>query len=251
MNPAIHLATTVRILTQLRRDRRTVFMILLVPAVLTVVLYFVLSRQPAAPDGRTPFDRLAITQLGVLPCAVMFPITAITMRRERSNGTLDRLFATPMTKLELLAGYGTAFSIAATAQAAIVAFVAFRVTHLKIDGSPLLVLMISVLGAVLGVSLGLFFSAFATTEFQAVQFSPIVLVPQLFLAGVIVPRGEMPGWLQAISNVLPLSYAVEALQEVSKHPTATPLMWHDTAVLTAFIVAAVLAGAATLQRRTP
>ena len=188
MNPTIHWATTVRILTQLRRDRRTVFMILLVPALLTVVLYFVLSRQPVGPDGRTPFDRLAINQLGVLPCAVMFPITAITMRRERSNGTLDRLFATPMTKLELLAGYGTAFSLAAAAQAVIVSFVAFRVTHLHIDGSPLLVVMISVLGAILGVSLGLFFSAFATTEYQAVQFAPIVLVPQLFLAGVLVPR---------------------------------------------------------------
>ena len=106
MNPTPCWSTTVRILTQLRRDRRTVFMILLVPAVLTLLLHYVLSRQPAGPDGRTPFDRLAITQLGVLPCAVMFPITAITMRRERSNGTLDRLFATPMTKLELLAGYG-------------------------------------------------------------------------------------------------------------------------------------------------
>jgi len=251
MNPTIHWATTVRILTQLRRDRRTVFLILLVPGVLTVLLHYVLSRQPVGPDGRTPFDRLAITQLGALPCAVMFPITAISMRRERSNGTLDRLFATPMTKLDLLAGYGTAFSLAAAAQAGIVTLVAFEVTHLRIDGSPLLVFMISVLGAMLGVSLGLFFSAFATTEFQAVQFSPIVLVPQLFLAGVLVPRDRMPGALQAVSNVLPLSYAVEALQQVSNHAIATPQMWHDTGIVAVFIVAALLAGAATLQRRSP
>ena len=250
MNPSPCWSTTVRILTQLRRDRRTVFMILLVPAVLTLLLHYVLSRQPAGPDGRTPFDELAITQLGVLPCAVMFPITAITMRRERSTGTLDRLFATPMTKLDLLAGYGAAFSIAATAQAGIVAFVAFRVTNLRIDGSPLWVLMISVLGAILGVALGLFFSAFAATEFQAVQFGPLVLVPQLFLAGVLVPRESMPGALQAVSNVLPLSYAVEALREVSTNPGATPRMWHDTAIIVVFIVAAVLGGAATLQRRT-
>ena len=251
MNPTIHWATTVRILTQLRRDRRTVFMILLVPALMTVVLYFVLSRQPVGPDGRTPFDRLGINQLGVLPCAVMFPITAITMRRERSNGTLDRLFATPMTKLELLAGYGTAFSLAAAAQAVIVSLVAFRVTHLHIDGSPLLVAMISVLGAILGVSLGLLFSAFATSEYQAVQFAPIVLVPQLFLAGVLVPRDAMPGWLEAISNVLPLSYAVEALQQVSTHTAATPRMWRDIGIIAVFIIAALLGGAATLQRRTP
>ena len=114
-----------------------------------------------------------------------------------------------------------------------------------------MVLMISVFGAMLGVALGLFFSAFAETEFQAVQFSPIVLVPQLFLAGVLVPRDRMPGVLQAISNVLPLSYAVEALQQVSTHAAATPQMWHDIGILAVFIVAAVLAGAATLQRRTP
>jgi ABC-2 type transport system permease protein len=155
-----------------------------------------------------------------------------------------------MTKLDLLAGYGTAFSLAA-AQAGMVSFVAFRVTRLHIDGSPLLVLMISVLGAILGVSLGLFFSAFAATEFQAVQFGPIVLVPQLFLAGVIVPRDEMPGWLQPISNVLPLSYAVDAMQQVSTHTAATPRMWHAIGIISVFIVAALLGGAATLQRRTP
>jgi ABC-2 type transport system permease protein len=250
MNPTIHWATTVRILTQLRRDRRTVFMILLVPSLLTVLFYFVLLRQPVGPDGRTAFDRLGIFQLGVLPCAVMFPITAITMRRERSNGTLDRLFASPMTKLELLAGYGTAFSLAAVAQAVIITLVAFRVTDLHTAGSPLLVSMVCVLDAILGVSLGLFFSAFAATEFQAVQFAPIVLVPQLFLAGVFIPRDEMPGWLHSISNALPLTHAVEALQQISTHTAATPRMWRDMGIVAVFIVAALLGGALTLRRRT-
>jgi ABC-2 type transport system permease protein len=250
MNPTLHWATTVRILTQLRRDRRTVFMILLVPAVLTVLFYFTLSKQLVGPDGRTPFDRLGILQLGVLPCAIMFPITAITMRRERSSGTLDRLFASPMTKLELLAGYGTAFSLAAAAQAVIVTAVAFGVTDLHTSGSPLLVSMVCVLDAILGVSLGLFFSAFATSEFQAVQFAPIVLVPQLFLAGVFISRDEMPGWLHSISNALPLTYAVEALQQISTHTDATPRMWRDVGIVAVVIVAALLGGAATLRRRT-
>lgn len=250
MNPTIHLATTVRILHQLRRDRRTVGMILVVPSLLTVLLYYVLLRQPMGFDGHTPFDRLAITELGVLPCAVMFPITAISMRRERSNGTLDRLFATPMTKLELLLGYGTAFSLAAVGQAVIVSTVAFRVLHLHTHGSPLYVSLISVLDAVLGVSLGLFFSAFATSEFQAVQFAPIVLVPQLFLCGLLVPREQMPHALHVISDCLPLSYAVDALQQVSTNAAPTGRMWHDIAVVSAFIVAALLGGAATLRRRT-
>ena len=251
MNPTIVLATIVRIFTQVRRDRRTAFMILVVPALMTVLFYFTLSLQVVGPDGRTPFDRLGILQLGVLPCAVMFPITAITMRRERSNGTLDRLFATPMTKVELLAGYGSAFALATVAQAVIVTLVAFHVTDLHTSGSPLLVAMVCVLGAILGVSLGLFFSAFAQTEFQAVQFAPIVLVPQLFLAGVFIPREEMPGWLQSVSNALPLPYAVDALKQVSTHTEATPQMWRDVAVVAVFIVAALLGGAATLRRRTP
>lgn len=250
MNPTILVATTVRILTQVRRDRRTVFMILVVPALLTVLFYFTLSLQHVGADGRTPFDRLGILQLGVLPCAVMFPITAITMRRERSTGTLDRLFATPMTKLELLAGYGTAFSLTAIAQAALVTLVAFHVTHLHTSGSALLVAMVCVLNAMLGVALGLFFSAFAQTEFQAVQFAPIVLVPQLFMAGVFISREEMPGWVQSISNALPLTYSVEALKQISAHTDPTPRMWRDLAVIALFIVAAVLGGAATLRRRT-
>jgi ABC-2 type transport system permease protein len=249
MNPTTHWATTVRILTQLRRDRRAMFMILVIPALITVLFYSTLSLQGPGPDGRTPYDRLGILQIAVIPCAVMFPIAAITMRRERASGTLDRLFTTPMSKLDLLAGYGTAFSLGAVAQAAIVTLVAYRVTDLSTAGSPLLVAMVCVLTAVLGVALGLFFSAFAETEFQAVQFAPIVLVPQLFLAGVFIPRDEMPGWLHSFSDVLPLTYVVEALQQISTNAEATPRMWRDVGVVVAFIVAAVLGGAATLRRQ--
>lgn len=249
MSPTIHWATTARILTQLRRDRRAMFMILVVPALITVLFHATLSLQGPGPDGLTPYDRLGIFQIAVIPCAVMFPIAAITMRRERGGGTLDRLFTTPMSKLDLLAGYGTAFSLGAVVQAVIVTVVAYRVTDLSTEGSPLLVAMVSVLTAVLGVALGLFFSAFARTEFQAVQFTPIVLVPQLFVAGVFIPRDEMPGWLHAVSDVLPLTYVVDALQEISAHADATARMWRDVGVIGAFVVAAVLGGAATLRRQ--
>ena len=214
-----------------------------------MLFYCTLSLQGAGPDGRTPYDRLGIFQIAVIPCAVMFPIAAITMRRERAAGTLDRLFTTPMSTLDLLAGYWTAFSLGAVVQAVIVTAVAYRVTDLSTAGSPLLVGMVCMLTAVLGVALGLFFSAFAETEFQAVQFAPIVLVPQLFLAGVFIPRDDMPGWLHAVSDVLPLTYVVEALQEISANADATSRMWRDVAVVAAFVVAAVLGGAATLRRQ--
>ncbi|MFX0576078.1 ABC transporter permease [Nocardia nepalensis] len=244
----IYSATVVRILGQLRRDRRSVFMIVAVPAVLTILLYYVLSLQPRGLDGRRPFDRLAVIQLGVLPCAVMFAITAICMRRERANGTLERIFTTPLTKLQLLAGYSTAFSLAAMAQATVVTVVAFELLHLHTQGSPLLVFAIAILDAILGVTLGLFFSAFARSEFQAVQFTPIVLIPQLFVCGLLVPRNRMPGWLHTISNGLPLPYAVDALQEVSVHPGTTWTMWHSVIVVALFAIGAVFAGASTLRR---
>ena len=113
------------------------------------------------------------------------------------------------------------------------------------------VLLIAVLNAILGVALGLLCSAFARTEFQAVQFMPVVVVPQLFLCGLLVPRDQLPTWLEWISNVLPLSYAVDALQQVATHPGATGLMWRDLAVVAAFALLALSLGAATLRRRTP
>ena len=117
--PRIYAASTVRILRQLRRDHRTVAMILLVPALLMTLLYFLYVNVPT-PPGQVPlFNRIAVTMLGILPFVVMFLITSIAMQRERSSGTLERLLTTPMTKLDLLGGYGTAFSLAAAAQAGV------------------------------------------------------------------------------------------------------------------------------------
>jgi ABC-2 type transport system permease protein len=243
-------ATTARILRQLRADRRTVAMMLLVPALLMTLLYFVYRDYPQHPGAPRLFDRVGISMLGVLPFVVMFLITAIAMQRERTSGTLERLMTTPLSKLDLLAGYGTAFSVAATAQAALACGVAFWILHLKAAGAPWLVVLIAVVDAVLGVALGLLASAFARTEFQAVQFMPVIVLPQFFLCGLLVPRGQLPGWLEAISNVLPLSYAVDALQQVSTQTGATGQMWRDLAVVAVFAAVALALGAATLRRRT-
>ncbi|MDV6274867.1 ABC transporter permease [Rhodococcus erythropolis] len=244
-------ATTVRILLQLRQDHRTVAMILLVPSLLMILLYFLYQDVPTPPGQVSLFQRVAITMLGILPFVVMFLVTSIAMQRERSSGTLERLLATPMGKLDLLAGYGAAFSLSAAAQAALACAVAFGFLGLTIAGSLAWVIVIAVLGAILGVALGLLASAFAKTEFQAVQFMPVVVVPQLFLCGLLVPRDQLPTWLEWISNVLPLSYAVDALQQVSMYADATGQMWRDLAVMAGFAAAALSLAAATLDRRTP
>ncbi|SDD99838.1 ABC transporter permease [Rhodococcus tukisamuensis] len=251
MNVGIYASSTGRILRQLRGDHRTVAMILLVPTLLMVLLYFLYVNVPPTPGQPPLFDRIAITMLGILPFVVMFLITSIAMQRERGSGTLERLLTTPMAKLDLLGGYGTAFSLAAAAQAGLACLVTFGLLGLTIAGSVGWVVLIAVVDAVLGVSLGLLCSAFARTEFQAVQFMPVVVIPQLFLCGLLVPRDQLPQWLEWISNVMPLSYAVDALQQVARHPGATALMWRDLAVVAGFAVVALCLAAATLRRRTP
>jgi ABC-2 type transport system permease protein len=189
--------------------------------------------------------------LGVFPLVVMFLITSITMQRERVSGTLERILTTPLRRFDLLAAYGTAFSIAAAVQAALACGVAFWLLGFDTAGSPALVFVIAIVNAVLGVGLGLLCSAFARTEFQAVQFMPVVVVPQLLLCGIIVPREALPEWLQWISNALPASYALEALQQVGAHPELTSIAVRDIAVVIGFAIVALGLAAATLRRRTP
>jgi ABC-2 type transport system permease protein len=245
VNPRITAATTGRILRQLRHDRRTVALLIIVPVLLLTLLYFMYDN--AGPT----FDRIALIMLGVFPFVIMFLVTSIAMLRERTSGTLERLLTTPLGKLDLLFGYGIAFGFAAAVQAAVAVGAAFWLLGLETTGSAAIVVLIAVVNAILGVALGLFCSAFARTEFQAVQFLPVVVVPQILLCGLFVPREQMVGWLQAVSDVLPLSYAVEALAQVGAYADPTTTMWRDlTVVVGAAIVALVLA-AATLRRRTP
>lgn len=240
----ILLHTTGRILRQLRHDRRTIALLIVVPSLLLTLLYYMFE-QPVL------FDRLALTMLGIFPFIIMFLITSIAMLRERTTGTLERLLTTPLRKTDLLFGYGIAFGIAAAMQAAVVSGVAYLFLGLDTMGSPGFVILIAAANAVLGVALGLLASAFARTEFQAVQFMPVIALPQILLCGLFVPRDEMAGWLQAISDVLPLTYSVEALQEVGAHADPTGTMWRDLAIVTGAVIVALVAGAGTLRRRTP
>ncbi|GAA2706525.1 ABC transporter permease [Micromonospora olivasterospora] len=250
MTPRILAATTGRILRQLRHDRRTVALLVLVPALLLTLVNYMYADQPAPPGQPSMFDRVALVMLGVFPFVIMFLVTSIAMLRERTSGTLERLLTTPLGRLDLLFGYGIAFGLAAAGQACVAAAVAYWAFGLETAGSSALVIVIAVVNAVLGVALGLLCSAFARTEFQAVQFMPVVVLPQLLLCGLFVARDQMAGWLQAVSDALPLSYAVEALQEVGAHAEPTATMWRDLAVVAGSVVLALVLAAATLRRRS-
>lgn len=232
-------------------DHRSVAMILVVPVLVITLMYFMFQNAPHRPGTPTPFNNACLIILGLFPLFVMFIITSITMQRERSSGTLERILTTPLRRLDLLMAYGTAFSIAAAVQAIVACVVSFWLLDFTTAGDPVWVFVIAIDNAVLGVGLGLLFSAFARTEFQAVQFIPLVMVPQLLLAGVIVPRAAMPGWLEWISNLLPASYALEALQQVGIHKELSGTAVRDMLVVLAFAVASLCLAAATLRRRTP
>ena len=237
--------TTARILRQLRHDHRTIGLLVAVPSLLLTLLYFMFDNQ------QQMFDRLALIMLGIFPFIVMFLITSIAMLRERTNGTLERLLTTPLRKTDLLFGYGLAFGLAAALQASIVSAVAYLLLGLETAGNPGWVIAIAIANAVLGVALGLLASAFARTEFQAVQFMPVVALPQILLCGLFVARDQMVRWLQAISDVLPLTYSVEALQEVGRFADPTGTMWRDLAIVIGAVIVALIAAAGTLRRRTP
>jgi ABC-2 type transport system permease protein len=249
-SPRLTGVTAARVLRQLRHDHRTIAMMLVLPSLLLGLLYLLWKDVPAPPGQPSTFDHVGLIMIAIFPFVVMFLVTSIAMLRERTTGTLERLLTTPLARLDLLLGYGAAFGVAAALQAVITVAVATTLYDLDVAGSLWLVVLIAVVDAVLGVALGLLASAFARSEFQAVQFMPVVVLPQFFLCGLLVARDQMPGWLEAISNVLPLTYAVEALQEVGRSAAETGTMWRDVGIVAGAALLALALAAATLRRRT-
>ncbi len=244
MNPALTLATTRRILTQLRHDPRTVVMLILVPTLLMILLRYVFN-------STLVFSHVAPALLGVFPFLIMFLIASITTLRERTTGTLERLMTMPIGRLDLLFGYALAFGTIAVVQVALASSVALSWLGLELSGSVVMLLVIAVLDALLGMALGLFVSAFARTEFQAVQFMPVFVLPQILLCGLFVPRESMGWLLRWLSDVMPLSYAVEALNRVTTSSTVDAVILRNLVVVACCALLALVLGAATLRRRTP
>jgi ABC-2 type transport system permease protein len=242
MSARITAATTLRVSQQIRHDPRTIALLLVVPGALLWLL--------SAMLGEIAFDRLGAPMVGLFPFISMFLVTSIAMLRERTSGTLERLMTMPMAKLDLLAGYAIAFALMATIQALITSAVAFLLLSLEASGSTGLVIFLAVIDAVLGSALGLLASAFASSEFQAVQFMPAFVLPQILLCGLLVPREQMSAGLDAVASVLPLTFAYDALHDVSIEGAGFSDVADEIAVLVGFIAAGIALAAFTLRRRT-
>jgi ABC-2 type transport system permease protein len=237
------LATAKRVLKQLRHDPRTLALLFVVPSVLITILKYVFQDEP------NTFTRLAPLLLGIFPLVMMFLITSIATLRERRSGTLDRLMTMPISKLDFVLGYAAAFFLVAFLQAAITCIVLLGLLNVSVMGGTLATIIGTVSAALLGTALGLLSSAFATTEFQAVQFMPAFLFPQLLVCGLFIARSEMAKPLQWFADVMPLTYSVDAMKQVALSPTWTATHTKDLVIVLTVTVLALVLGSITIRRQ--
>ncbi len=236
-------ATTGRVLRQLSHDKRSLALLLVAPSLLVGLFAWLFTDTPM-------FNSAGPAILALFPFVVMFLITSVTTLRERRSGTLERLLTTPIGKFDFILGYALAFGLAAIIQAVITVLFAVYVCGLSIGGPLWQLGIVAVVNALLGTALGLLASAFARTEFQAVQFMPVVVIPQIIVGGIFMPRDQMPDVLYAVSNWLPLSHAIDAVNAVAggseNWDVYGPLL-----ITFAFVLGCVLLASLTLRRRTP
>ncbi|MFE0063141.1 ABC transporter permease [Streptomyces sp. NPDC059003] len=238
------MATARRVLVQTGGDPAGVVLVLCVPCGLLALLRALFGRVPGV------FDRVGPQLFGVFPLIVMFMAASIVMVRERAGGTLERLGCLPLRRVELLVGYLLGFGVLAVLQAGVTAVLAAGVLGMPVAAPVVVLGATAALNAVLGAAMGLLVSTFARTEFQAVEYLPALLLPQFLLCGLFVPHPQMPAALQTVSDLLPMTYAVEATARLATRPAAPGAYFTDITVVSGFLVLAIAIGAVTLRHRT-
>jgi ABC transporter DrrB family efflux protein len=241
MNIKLILSTAHRVLLQLKHDPRSIALVLFVPTVLLVILNFVFYDNPAL------YNSVAPLLLGLVPFTIMFIITSVAMLRERTSGTLERLLVSKLSRIDILLGYATAFAVLALIQSLIASFIVLFVFDVTLAGTVGAVLLVAIISGVTGMALGLFFSAFAKNEFQAVQFMPAFVLPQFLMCGLFIARDQMVDGLYYLSGLMPLSYIVEAMRSIQVSQSWTGEVTKDLGILLAFTVGSLVLGALTLK----
>ncbi len=237
------LSTSKRVLNQLKHDKRTLALIFIVPPILLTILKYVFDGQSRI------FDSIAPMLLGIFPMIMMFLISSIITLRERSSGTLNRLMTMPISKSDFIFGYALAFSIIGLLQALLAAGVMLGLLKVPVVGGTIETLIIAVIASFLGTSLGLFTSAFAKSEFQAIQFMPAFIFPQLLVCGLFVARNNMSRLLQLFADVMPLSYSVDAMKQVANTSGWSSVLIKDIIVVLIFALIALVLGSFTIKRK--
>ena len=241
MIPNQALTIAVRIIHQLIRDRRTMALIVVVPL---VVMTLIGLSFPAS----NVLDYIAPALLATLALFFSFLLTGISFLRERSQGTMERLMASPVSRLDVVVGYLFGFFIFALTQTLIILLFTIYVLDVHYHGDLWQIFVFQIVIITGAVNLGIFISTFARNEFQMVQFIPLILFPQIFLCGVIWPVEQMPDYLQWLSSVLPLTYAVDGLRDIMLSGKSLIDVSIELAVLVGFAVLISIVAAATLRR---
>jgi ABC-2 type transport system permease protein len=198
--------------------------------------------------GLKALDFFAPMFIAYIGFFLIFLLTSVSFLRERTQGTMERLAASPVTRLELVLGYMLGFGFFSMVQAAVLVLFTVYVLRIQYAGNLLSVFVVT-LALVLGaVNLGILLSAFSKNELQSIQFIPLVILPQVFLSGLLWPVQEMPGWLQAIARAMPLTYAIDALTSIMVRGQGLSSIGVDLAVLLGFAAAVAVLAAVSVRR---
>ena len=241
MIPSQALTIATRVIHQLIRDRRTMVLIVVVPLVVMTLIGL------SFPEG-TVLDYIAPALLATMALFFSFLLTGISFLRERSQGTMERLMASPVSRLDIVVGYLFGFFIFALLQTLIVVLFTIYVLDVQYYGDLWQIFIFQIVIITAAVNLGIFISTFARNEFQMVQFIPLIIFPQIFLCGVIWPVEQMPNYLQWLSAILPLTYAVDGLRDIMLLGQSLLDVWFELAVLVGFTAIISILAAITLRR---
>ena len=223
-------------MTQLARDRRTIALILIAPLVIASLI-------GVSVPNKMILDSTLPAILAMLILFFGFLLSGISFLRERSQGTRERLMASPVSRVDILVGYLLGFLVFAMLQTLILFFYSVYVLKVDFHGSLWQIIIFQILIGILAVCLGIFISAFAKNEFQMVQFIPLIIVPQVFVCGLLFPVSQMPGYLQWLAKFLPLTYGVDGIRALMLQGQSLLDIPKEIIVLVAYaVVLMVLAG---------
>ena len=241
MIPNQALTIAARVMHQLIRDRRTVVLIVLVPLVVIALIGL------SFPEGSV-LDFVAPALLATVALFFSFLLTGISFLRERSQGTMERLMASPVSRVDIVVGYLFGFFIFVLTQTLIVLLFTIYVLDVQYQGDLWQIFLFQIVVITGAVNLGIFTSTFARNEFQMAQFIPLIIFPQIFLSGIIWPVEQMPDYLQWLSKILPLTYAVDGLRDIMLAGKNLLDVWFELVVLVAFAAVMSVLAALTLRR---
>jgi ABC-2 type transport system permease protein len=230
-----------RVMLQVVRDRRTIVLILIVPLVIATISGFSIT-------DKTSLNIMSPGLLATLILFFGFLITGISFLRERTLGTLERLLASPLSRMDIVTGYLLGLLLFALIQTLIMFFYMVYVLNISYTGSLWQILIFQVLIGINAVCLGTFFSAFARNEFQMIQFIPLIIVPQVFVSGLFIPTNQLPVVLEWVSKFLPLTYGVEGIKALMLQGQGLLDIGKDIGILVAFAVAFLALAALTLRK---